>query len=253
MSGSASRTASKSELTIVRLYHDLLGTYGDAGNTEVLVHRAKARGVAVSVIDINPGEQVPRTAEIYLIGGGEDGPQTAALELLRADGGLTSAAGQGATVFAVCAGFQLIGSSLPASGGELTDGLGLVAAYTRYTSDPRSVGEIVTQMPTQDGSGLILTGFENHQGFTQLGEGVSPLGTVLLGVGNGLPTEDNTVTRPEGVWAGNVFGTYLHGPVLARNPELADIVLSSQLGELAPFDDELAEAFARERRTTLFK
>ena len=250
-----------SSLTLVRLYHDLLGTYGDAGNTEVLVHRAQARGISVEVIDVEPGQPVPRIADLYLIGGGEDGPQTAALELLRADGGLNAAVSSGASVLAVCAGFQLIGTSLPASGGDPIAGLGLVDAETVYTADPRSVGEIVTVYAPQgsqsgpEGSQLILTGFENHQGLTRLGVGMAPLGTVRRGVGNGLATQPDSqgriIERPEGVLHGKVFGTYLHGPVLARNPELADLILSSQTGPLAEFTDELAAAFAAERRHTL--
>ena len=242
-----------STLTLVRLYHDLLGTYGDAGNTEVLVHRAKARGINLSVLDIEPGQPVPRSADFYLIGGGEDGPQTAALSLLKADGGVNAGVASGASVLAVCAGFQLIGTSLPASGAELTDGLGLIDAETVYTADPRSVGEIVTVMPANDSGApeLILTGFENHQGFTRLGAGMAPLGVVRRGVGNGLPTADDSVERPEGVLHGKVFGTYLHGPVLARNPELADLILTSQVGALSEMNDDLAQGFAAERRHTL--
>lgn len=255
-----------SELTLVRLYHDLLGTYGDAGNTEVLVHRAAARGYAISVIDIEPGQPVPQNADFYLIGGGEDGPQTAALELLRVDGGLNAGVRNGATVLAVCAGFQLIGTTLPASGvsgvSGTVSGLGLIDAETFYTADPRSVGEIVTIFKHGDDKGapnatratqsLVLTGFENHQGFTRLGPEMQPLGTVSRGIGNGVATVSG-IERPEGVLYGKVFGTYLHGPVLARNPQLADIILESQLGELSHFQDDLAEALAAERRHTLQK
>ena len=102
-------------LTIVRLYHDLLGTYGDQGNAEILVHRARARNLAVELVEVTPGMPVPRSGDIYLLGGGEDGPQSAALEMLKADGGLNFAAAGGATVLAICAGFQIIGESLPST------------------------------------------------------------------------------------------------------------------------------------------
>ena len=229
-------------LTIVRLYHDLLGTYGDQGNAEILIHRAKARNLDVELVEVTPGMAVPRSADIYLLGGGEDGPQSAALEMLKSDGGLNYAAAGGATVLAICAGFQIIGSALPDANGQMTSGLGLVDAETIYDSSPRSVGELVIE-PNRGGL-PILTGFENHQGLTRLGKDMPPLGLVRSGVGNGF-------NKQEGVWHGNVFGSYMHGPVLARNPELADAVLQSAVGPMPEFEDHFAEAFAQERRNTL--
>lgn len=229
-------------LEIVRLYHDLLGTYGDQGNAEILVHRAKARNIEVKLIEVTPGMSVPRTGDIYLLGGGEDGPQTAALEMLKADGGLKHAAAGGATVLAICAGFQIIGESLPDMNGQLTSGLGLVDAHTVYDKSPRSVGEIVIK-PSRGGL-PVLTGFENHQGLTHLGGEMPALGRVIRGVGNGFDSQ-------EGVWHGNIFGTYMHGPALARNPELADAVLQCAAGPLRPFEDDFATALASERRKTL--
>ena len=229
-------------LTIVRLYHDLLGTYGDQGNAEILIHRAKARDLKVELIEVTPGMSVPRAGDIYLLGGGEDGPQSAALEMLKADGGLNYAAAGGATVFAVCAGFQIIGDSLPDSNGQITSGLGLVDVHTIYDSSPRSVGELVIQ-PSRAGL-PVLTGFENHQGLTRLGSEMPALGKVMSGVGNGFESQ-------EGVWHGNIFGTYMHGPALARNPELADAVLQCAIGPLRPFQDPFADALATERRNTL--
>ena len=237
-------------LTIVRLYHDLLGTYGDQGNAEVLMFRARARNIDVTLIEVAPHEPVPTSADIYLLGGGEDGPQTAALEMLSKDGGLNTAVDDGATVFAVCAGFQLIGARLPNANGVPIDGLGLVDAETIYTDDPRSVGELVITFNGQL-SEPILTGFENHQGLTILGHGVEPLGTVLRGVGNGR--DGASCVAPEGVHHGRVFGTYMHGPALVRNPQLADAVLESAVGSLAPFIDDFAEALAAERRHNLLK
>ena len=138
--------------------------------------------------------------------------------------------------------FQIIGESLPDSSGQITAGLGLVDAHTIYNSAPRSVGEIVIQ-PSRGGL-PILTGFENHQGLTQLGHEMPALGKVLHGIGNGFDGQ-------EGVWHGNVFGTYMHGPALARNPELADAVLQCAVGPLRSFEDSFAQAFAAERRETL--
>ena len=234
-------------LVIVRLYHDLLGTYGDQGNAEILMHRARARRIDVELVEVTPGMAVPRSGDVYLLGGGEDGPQAAALEMLKQDGGLQYAAAGGATVLAICAGFQVIGESLPDAEGRATAGLGLVDAHTIYDSSPRSVGEIVIE-PKRGGL-PVLTGFENHQGLTRLGSEMPPLGLVISGVGNGL--NDWHSHAQEGVWHGNVFGTYMHGPVLARNPELADAVLQCAAGPLRPFDDPFANALARERRSTL--
>ena len=230
-------------LTIVRLYHDLLGTYGDQGNAEVLVHRAKAREIPVELVEVTPGMTVPTSGDIYLLGGGEDGPQTAALELLRADGGLNLAVTSGAALFTVCAGFQLIGSSLPGADGETISGLGIVDVHTVYTSAPRSVGELVCQ-PTRSHLPL-LTGFENHQGLTELGPEMQPLGMVKRGIGNGF-------AGAEGVWHGKIIGTYMHGPALVRNPELADVLLASAVGDLVEFHDPYADALASERRKTLW-
>ncbi len=236
-------------LTIVRLYHDLLGTYGDQGNAEVLVHRAQARGIDVELVEVTPHEPVPTSGDIYLLGGGEDGPQTVALEMLRTDGGLTAAVNSGASVFAVCAGFQLIGTRLPNSQGRTIDGLGLVDVETIYTDEPRCVGELVIRY-SQTITQPIMTGFENHQGRSVLGAGVTPLGHVLSGIGNGRDGVD--CVRPEGVHVAKVFGTYMHGPALVRNPALADAVLEGACGPLAEYVDEFAEALAAERRTTLW-
>jgi CobQ-like glutamine amidotransferase family enzyme len=167
--------------------------------------------------------------------------------MLRADGGLRTAVDAGAAVLAVCAGFQLIGTSLPGAQGITIEGLGLVDAHTVYTDDPRCVGELFVA-PAMDESAPMYTGFENHQGRTQIGQGMQPLGWVLSGFGNGLPTDTSQGRIPEGVVDGRVIGTYMHGPVLARNPELADQILASVAGELAPYGDSFAQDFAYERR-----
>ena len=229
-------------LTLVRLYHDLMGTYGDQGNAEVLIHRAKARGIDTNLIEVTPHMPVPTSGDIYLIGGGEDGPQTASLKMLATDGGLTKGINNGATLFAVCAGFQIIGTELPNPDGGTIQGLGLIDATTIVDDSPRSVGELV--ITPSDERLPTLTGFENHQGLTKLGPGMRPLGTVTRGIGNGFD-------HAEGIWQGNIIATYMHGPALARNPELADVLLSNVVGELAPFEDEFANAFASERRSTL--
>jgi CobQ-like glutamine amidotransferase family enzyme len=116
--------------------------------------------------------------------------------MLKLDGGLNYAAAGGATVLAICAGFQIIGETLPDSEGTATSGLGLVDAHTIYDSSARSVGEIVVE-PSRGGL-PVLTGFENHQGLTRLGSEMPPLGRVRRGIGNGFDSH-------EGVWHGNVL------------------------------------------------
>ena len=206
-------------LKIAVLYPELLGTYGDGGNGLVLLERARRRGIKASLFSVTMRDAVPE-ADVYLLGGGEDGPQRLASDLLMGSDFVQRVA-HGAHVVAVCAGLQLLGRSFSVEGNDEYAGLGLVDAVTKR-GDARSVGELAVQV-----GGRLLVGFENHGGRTSLGEGVAPLGTVVKGRAN-----DGLVDgyRSERMWA-----TYAHGPVLAMNPWFADEILSSVLGrELAP-------------------
>jgi lipid II isoglutaminyl synthase (glutamine-hydrolysing) len=222
---------------LVWVYPDLLSTYGDRGNLLVLTRRAQLRGLEVTAIEVNSDQPVPPDGDIYLLGGGEDLPQILAADRLRADGGLQRAAADGAVVFAVCAGYQLIGRQFGGVEGEPVAGLG-VLDVTSGRGERRGVGEIVADVDPALGVPR-LTGFENHQGVTHIGPGARPLARVALGVGNGDGTE--------GAYAGKVLGTYLHGPALARNPGLADLLLSWVAGPLSPLD-EAVESWARRLR-----
>jgi CobQ-like glutamine amidotransferase family enzyme len=151
----------------------------------------------------------------------------------------------GAVVLAVCAGFQIAGRTFPDADGDTRDGLGLLDVVTVKNPGKRLVGEVVCE-PESDSLGSVvlapLTGFENHSGLTRLGPRVGALGRVRSGVGNG----DGLGT--EGAVSGRVVGTYLHGPVLARNPTLADALLSMATGRVPdPLDDLEEEALRRER------
>jgi lipid II isoglutaminyl synthase (glutamine-hydrolysing) len=225
------------QLRLAWVYPDLLSTYGDRGNLLVLTRRAELRGFEVAPIEVKADEPVPVDGDIYLLGGGEDLPQILAAARLRADGGLQRAAERGAVVFAVCAGYQLIGRQFGGVEGEPVTGLSILD-ITSGRGDRRGVGEIVADVDPALGVPR-LTGFENHQGVTQIGPGARPLARVTLGVGNGNGTE--------GAYAGSVLGTYLHGPALARNPGLADLLLSWAVGPLAPLDAG-AENWARRLR-----
>lgn len=223
---------------VVLVYQSLLGIYGDRGNATVLAKRLAWRGFDSVLSVVEPGEPLPDTGDVYLLGGGEDAAQISAVTALRADGGLHRAVDRGAAVLAVCAGYQIVGRSFTvADGPEDTEieGLGLLDVTT--TRGPvRAVGEVLSRWTGRDGDEQWLTGFENHGGYTVLGPDATPLARVEVGVGN---CGDGT----EGAVAGTVVGTYPHGPVLARNPALADHVLELALGEpMSPLDrPEIAE------------
>jgi CobQ-like glutamine amidotransferase family enzyme len=225
---------------IVLLYPELLGTYGDGGNAVILAQRLRWRGIDAEVISVGADDPVPTTGDVYVLGGGEDGPQVEACRQLAAQGVLGSAVAGGAVVLAVCAGMQLIGTEFPGPSGTPVPGLGLVDCATVRTGEARAVGELLTTT----GAGLDvgeLTGFENHAGRTRLGPDARPLGVVEAGVGNGSVGVNAAGVRTEGVVAGDgskVVGTYLHGPVLARNPRLADLLLGWVVGTLPPLGPE---------------
>lgn len=232
-----------STVTVALLFPDLLGTYGDSGNAVILAQRLRWRGTPARIVTVRSGEAVPASCELYVIGGGEDLPQALAARQLGPAGTspLCRAVGNGAVVFAVCAGLQILGTRFVyGADGAQAEGLGLVDCETRRGTGRRSVGEIAVEPDPALGIPL-LTGYENHAGVTSVGTGAVPAGRVVYGVGNG----DGSGT--DGFWSGKVFGTYLHGPVLARNPALADLLLSWAVGELAPIDDSEALALRDER------
>ncbi|GAA1894377.1 glutamine amidotransferase [Streptomyces sodiiphilus] len=233
---------SESSLRVVWLYPDLLSTYGDQGNVLVVERRARQRGLKVERIDVRSDQTIPTSGDIYLLGGGEDRPQRLAAERLRRDGGLERATGNAAIIFSVCAGYQILGREFINDLGEREPGLGLLDVVSTRGGAERCVGDVLAD--ADPGLGLPqLTGFENHQGVTQLGQGVRPLARIRMGQGNG--TGDGT----EGAWRDTVFGTYLHGPVLARNPQIADLLLKLALdvNALPPVDDRWYEALRAER------
>src|SRR4051812_23120623 len=229
-------TERDSTVRIALLFPELLGTYGDGGNAVVLTQRLRWRGLDAELVHVPVVEPVPSTCDLYVLGGGEDAPQTLATERL-ADGGLARAVDGGAVVFAVCAGFQILGRAFTGADGEQQPGLGVLDCETR-PKGTRQIGELVVQPSALDLP--LLTGFENHGGITELGEDATPLGSVLVGSGNGTG-------GVEGVVTGKVVGTYLHGPALARNPAFADALLSWVVGALDPLDDTVVEALRAER------
>ncbi|RSD19412.1 type 1 glutamine amidotransferase [Amycolatopsis eburnea] len=219
------------------LLPEVLGTYGDTGNAQVLCRRLRWRGLDAEVVPVGLGEPVPSTLDLYLLGGGEDGAQALAAAHLRKHWRSRS---RGAVVFGVCAGLQVLGTRFRGLDGVDHDGLGLLDVSTE-PGERRAVAELVATS-----SGLLpepLTGFENHLGVSKLGADSEPLGTVVRGTGNGDGTEGAVTDR--------VIGTYLHGPALARNPELADLLLSWVAGHpLPPLDLPEVDRLRTERLTT---
>ena len=217
---------------------DVLGTYGDGGNALVLRQRLRMRGHDAEIIETGFGEPVPDSLDIYTLGGGEDAAQMLAARHMTRHPGLQSAVRRGAPTLAVCAGLQVLGEWFETSDGRRVEGLGLLDATTS-PAGARSIGEVIAE-PLITGLTAKLSGFENHGGATTLGPDAAPLGRVLSGVGN-KPGADGD--RFEGAAQGSLISTYLHGAVLARNPELADLLIARALGvevsELAPL--QLAE------------
>ncbi|OZE39947.1 MULTISPECIES: type 1 glutamine amidotransferase [unclassified Rhodococcus (in: high G+C Gram-positive bacteria)] len=223
---------SESTVRIGLVLPDVMGTYGDNGNALILRQRLRMRDIDAEVVQITLSDPVPDSLDVYTLGGAEDSAQRLATRHLTRYPGLQNAAARGAPVLAICAAIQVLGHWYETSAGERVDGISLFDVTTAPQAT-RSIGEVVTE-PALEGLTQKLTGFENHRGGTTLGPDASPLAKVTHGVGNGVGD------GREGVVQGSVIGTYMHGPVLARNPELADYLLERALGTtLAPL--ELAE------------
>jgi CobQ-like glutamine amidotransferase family enzyme len=225
------------ELTIVHVYPELLGTYGDRGNVLALVHRARGHGLTTRVVEVGVDETLPRTGDLYVLGGGEDSTQLLAHQGLLADDG-AAAVFAAAPTFAVCAGLQLLAHTFLDADGRRRSGLGVLDADCVRLAD-RAVGEVVTE-PIDLPGVETLTGFENHGGTASLGPDARPLARLVAGIGNG-----DGLT--EGIQQGTVVATYLHGPVLVRNPSLTDLMLTRAAGDLPAYDDALVEQLRQER------
>jgi hypothetical protein len=226
---------------IALVFPTLLGTYGDGGNASVLAQRLRWRGMTAETVTVSVDQPLPAQVDLYVLGGGEDSAQTLAVSRL-GDGTMARAVAAGATVFAVCAGFQILGETFLDGAGGVHPGLGLLDCRTDRLPGPRAVGELLGESTV--GRVGTVTGYENHGGRTVLGAAARPFAAVRHGVGNGDAGHDGAVQ-------GNVVATYLHGPALARNPALADDLLARVVGELPPLDDTEESELRRERVTAL--
>jgi CobQ-like glutamine amidotransferase family enzyme len=229
MSESATRT-----LRVAHLYPELLNLYGDSGNILCLRKRMEWRGITPDIMEVHVDDR-PTFADVDIafIGGGSDREQKIVCDKLLAERDeLAAFVEDGGVLAAVCGGYQLLGSSYLMAD-EKVEGLSLVDLYTDH-DDPRLIGNIVVESEV---SPQPIVGYENHGGRTHLGEGVKPLGRVLYGHGN------DGKTGYEGVLYKNVLGTYVHGPLLPKNPGVADWLISRALerkygdGSLEPLDD----------------
>lgn len=208
-------------LRICHVYPDALNLYGDRGNVLCLVRRLEWRGIGCEVVGVGRGEAL-RAADfdLFFIGGGQDFEQQALMEDLRGAKAaeLASAAADGKTFLGICGGYQMMGEYYETADGKRLECLELCDFRTLASGGTaRMVGNLVFELP----DGTQAVGFENHGGRTFLGEGMQPLGEVRVGFGNN--GEDGT----EGIRDRNIFGTYAHGPVLPKNPALADMVLGA--------------------------
>jgi lipid II isoglutaminyl synthase (glutamine-hydrolysing) len=232
------------ELRLLALYPEQMNIYADRGNIVFIQRRCEWRGIGFSYSAAGPAESLdPAAHDLLYIGGGQDRDQrmVAADIVTTKREALASAVGDGAVLLAVCGGYQLLGHSYQL-GAERLPGLGLADLETVREPGSRLIGNVAIEVELGDGPRL-LAGFENHGGRTYLGDAAEPLGRVLRGFGN------NGGDGLEGVHRRNLFGTYLHGPLLPKNAWLADRLIALALGrrygeapELEPLDDELDAA-----------
>jgi lipid II isoglutaminyl synthase (glutamine-hydrolysing) len=230
-----------SGLRVAHLYPEHLNIYADRGNIAVLEHRCRWRGIPFEVTGVGIGDGLP-DADLYYIGGGQDRDQLlVADDIARHAAPLAAQVAAGSALLAVCGGYQLLGHYYRGYQGDEMRGIGLVDLVTEAGST-RMIGNVVLECSLDGGAPRRLVGFENHAGRTSLGEGVEPLGRVVAGHGN------NGRDGGEGVRAGSVIGTYVHGPLLPKNPWLADwlIARATRTSEpLAPLDDRLEDEAQR--------
>jgi CobQ-like glutamine amidotransferase family enzyme len=231
------------KIVVGHLYPDYLNIYADRGNIAVLTRRASWRGHELDVRPVSVGEPVhPGEHDLLYIGGGQDREQALVAQdlLAKADGVRESVAG-GAAVLAVCGGYQLLGRTYRDVKGAELPGIGLFP-FDTVAGDTRMIGDVLLECELEPGIRRTLAGFENHAGRTRLDPGAQPLGRVMAGFGN------DGESGWEGCRVERAIGTYLHGPLLPRNPWLADWLLAQALAhrlgnppELAPLADELED------------
>ena len=239
-------------LLVGHLFPDYLNIYADRGNIAVLQARAAWRGYELEVRALGAGAEIrPGEHDLFYVGGGQDREQALIAPALASLGpALLEAFAGGAAFLAVCGGYQLLGRFYRDQGGEEQPGVGLLPLHT-IAGSRRMIGDVLLECELEPGERRTIAGFENHAGRTILDEGAEPLGRVVHGFGN------DGKSGYEGCRVGRAIGTYLHGPLLPRNPWLADCLLAQAIAhrtgaepELEPLDDQLelqAQAVSADR------
>lgn len=224
-------------INLLQLYPRDMNIYGDWGNVLVLKRRLEWHGYAVNLLEYNPGDSFPENVDLIVGGGGQDSGQSRIAEdLLLIGPTLKKLAEDNVPMLMICGMYQLFGEYFKTQTGEIISGIGLLDIAT-VSGPERMIGNIVT---SSDEFGLIV-GYENHSGVTTLGPNVQPLGAVIKGAGN------NNRDETEGARYRNVIGTYLHGSLLPKNPQLADWLIEQavvrKFGDFTPtvVDDRFAE------------
>ena len=241
------------KLVIGYLYKDLLNLYGDNGNIEILLYRAKKRGfeVDVKVIEISTliNNSLTKDINLLFMGGGPDSSQQHLYEDLVKNKGsfIKDFVNNGGAGLFVCGSYQLLGNYYKAADGSMLNGLGVFDLYTEHNGDnkKRCIGNVVATLNENilndpvfkniNGIGNTLVGFENHGGRTYIKNASLSFAQINTGFGN------NGVDKTEGIFLKNSIGTYLHGPILSKNPHIADFLIAKSLNEthLDPLDDTL--------------
>ncbi len=209
-------------IKIAHLYPDLLNIYGDKGNIAAIKYRCDMRGIRVDIDEIKSGYRVNQTdTDFYFIGGGQDMQQIkASIELSKNKERLIEAMETDAVFLGICGGYQLLGNYYQPFEGDRLSGIGLLDAYT-IAGKKRFIGNVSTICPYMDNTSVV--GFENHSGLTYLRGKTKPFLKVIKGAGN------NNKDKSEGARYKNVFGTYLHGSLLPKNPKLCDYLIALAL------------------------
>ena len=227
-------------VVFAHLYPAYLNIYADRGNLAVLSGRARRRGIELEVHEVGLREPLPDGADFFYIGGGQDREQAlVADDLAERGSALSDAVGGGAVVLAVCGGYQLLGRFYRDRSGFEQPGAGVFPVHT-VAGETRLIGDVLIECELEPGQRQTVVGFENHAGRTILDADAQPLGRVVAGFGN------DGESGYEGCRLGYALGTYLHGPLLPRNPQLADWLLAravlhatGSLPSLDPLDDDL--------------
>lgn len=229
------------KLNLVHLYPTEMNIYGDTGNRLILKRRLEWHGYEPVIRLVGVGNKLPTDTDIILGGGGQDSGQAVVVaDLAQRKAELNSMADDGVVMLMICGMYQLFGHYFLTQDGQKLPGIGVLDLVTRG-SDTRLIGNIVSQTPFGE-----LIGYENHSGLTELADDLRPLGKCPKGQGN------NGLDGREGAMRQNVFGSYLHGPILAKNPQFADELLARALTrrlgkrpDLELLEDRLEQAAAK--------